>query len=112
VIDPDNGSYFYLLFRCDNRPLCKFLTCNKNEALSESNAITHLDNQKEQTNFETTNSTKKVTVQAVSPLTQVLPNFSAIHQPIEGFQGVHANTFKREDQVNAVGPPLHFNQVN
>jgi len=112
VKGPDAGSYFHPLFRRDNRPLCKFLTCNKNEALSGANAITHLDNQEEETDSETTNSTKKITGQAISPSTQVSATYSTNHQPIEGDQGVHTSSFNREGQVNALRAPLYFNQVN
>jgi len=47
VEGPDAGSFFLPLFQRDNRPLCKFLTCTKNKALSGANAITPLDNQEE-----------------------------------------------------------------
>jgi len=110
--DPDVGSYFHPLFRRDNRPLCKFLTCNKNEALSGANAIIHLNNQEEQTDSETTNSTKKTTGEAISPFTQGSATYSTNHQPIKGFQVVHANSFNLEHQVNALRAPLYFNQVN
>jgi len=112
VKGPDAGSYFHPLFQRDNRPLCKFLTCNKNEALSGANAITHLDNQEVQTDSETTTSTEKTTGQAISPLTQVSATCSSNHQPIIGYQGVPANDFNREDQVNTLHAPLYFNQVN
>jgi len=98
------------LFRRDNRLLCKFLTSNKNEALIGANAITHLVSQEEQTDSETTNSAKKTTGKAISPLTQA--TFSTNHQPIKGFQGVPAKNFNRDDQVNELRAPLYFNQVN
>jgi len=85
VKGPDAGSYFHLFSRRENRPLCKSLTCNKNEALSEANAITHLDNKEEQTDFETTNSKNETTFQAIFPSTQVLQPIVPINNQSKAF---------------------------
>jgi len=45
-------------------------------------------------------------------LTQVSETYSTNHQQIKGYQGVPANNFNREDQVNKLHAPLYTNQVN